>query len=86
MLPRALLHVQAIEGEEGAVIRKAPRRLHHASAEMPLSTRVGDLSYESTKSILPATGESPWWWPLGALASVAVIAGFLYYGHRTGWT
>lgn len=46
----------------------------------PPAVSVGAYEY------IPETGESPSWWPLAALACVAVIAGFLWYGHHTGWT
>lgn len=63
--------------------RKLPRQLFHRGVD---DVQVGDLSYDSTKSFLPATGDSPSWWPIGALAAVGVIVGIFVYGHKTGWT
>jgi len=52
----------------------------------PPVVRVGDMSYDNTKSQVPAAGDSSWWMPLAAVGLIGVIVLFVVYGHKSGWT
>lgn len=60
--------------------------IERASGHPGRAIGVGDMSYDSTKSSVPALGDSPSWWPLAALAAAGVIVLIFFYGHKTGWT